>query len=383
MWPFARLSGMSLKYRQARWALAYVILAALAASCSPRLASHDVTRDSKLGVSALVRTGEFLSVRPVPGNRRGALEVAASSVRTGAIVRRLLPASLHGMTAAGLSVDRSGNLWVTYSEGPASGGDLAGGDPKPHSCANEIAVLHAATGRLSVYLRTGNNVLISGAAISPDGSTLAYRESGCATGYFNSYLRITDVRTGRDWTIGRSLPRCHWITDPAWTLDERDLVVGYAAHSGGTYTGPQGTCGGTGPERLEELTPAAQADLAGRSAGADPGCDIASVAPAGVGGGLLAIEACGAQDHTLGPARMLVFSARLRLLRRVALGRCTDGSDLSTATTRRSVLISAYLFCNPPGKPGPLTKLWIYSRGRLRLLTTVPGGILSVSHLTW
>ncbi len=374
---------MTVKYRQARWALAYLMTAVLAASCAPHsggASQREVA--SKLAVPLLVRARQFISVRPVPGNGRGQVEVAVSSATTGAIVRRLLPGSLHGMAVAGLSLDRSGNLWITYSEGPAYRNDLAGGDPKPHSCANEIVVLHAATRRLSVYLRTRNDVVISGAAISPDGQMLAYGESGCATGYFNSYLRIASVRTRQSWTIGASLARCHWITDPAWTLDSRALVVGYAAHAGRAYTGPRGTCGGIGRERLVKLPPAAQPGLAGRSAGAARGCDIASVAPAAAGG-LLAVEACGAQDQTLGPARLLVFGDDLRPRRQITLGRCADGSDLSTAQTGSSVLISAYLFCNPPGKPGPLTRLWDYSHGRLRLLTSVPGGTLALSHLAW
>ena len=371
-------------HRQVRYALTLALIALLAASCDPTStgSSGKARPDSGPVGALLIRTGQFISVRPVPGNRRGLAEISVSSARTGAIIRRLLPASLNGMTVSGLSLARSGDLWITYSAGPVSRGDLAGGDPKPHSCANEIAVLHPGARRLSVLLRTGNNVLIGGAALSPDGRLLAWRESGCATGFLNSYLRISRIATGQTWTIGRGLPRCHVITDPAWALNSLALVVSYAAHAGGRYTGPQGTCGGIGQGRLVELSPVPQAGLTGQVVGAARQCAIDAAAPAAAGE-LLAIEACGAQQHTLGPAWMLVVDAHLHVLRRILLGRCADGSDLSTAMAGRGVLVSAYLFCNPPGRPGPLTRLWTYGHGQLRLLATVPGGILSVSHMTW
>jgi len=162
----------------------------------------------------------FISLRFAPkrlqaSGTAGFLEVAVSGTRTGATIRLLLPDGSHGLQVTGLARDRSGNLWITYSRGPYSGGGVAGGDPRPDSCGNVIAILHAATGRITTFLRTGDNVLISGAVPSPGGRLLAYSESGCATGYFDSYLRVTDLGTGRSWTIGQGLPRCHLITSPS------------------------------------------------------------------------------------------------------------------------------------------------------------------------
>ncbi len=134
---------------------------------------------------------QFVSLRFTPKRQRGSgpegfLEVAVSDSRTGAIIQRLLPASTDGMAVTGLSLDRSGDVWITYSRGPGYRDDTAGGDPRPYSCGNEIVILHTGTGRATVFLRTDDNALISGAAPSPDGGLLAYSESGCATGYFNS-----------------------------------------------------------------------------------------------------------------------------------------------------------------------------------------------------
>ena len=400
---------MAPKIGRLRWALVSAVLlavAALGAGCS----SAPGARVSALGARSPGAPGpavsgsaarvpaaspgaagpptRFISLRLEPRRLRAShpacfLEVAVSDFSTGAIVRRLLPASRDGMRVTGLALDRSGDLWITYSRGPVSRGDTAGGDPRPDSCGNMIAILHAGTGRVTTFLRTGDSVLISGAAPSPDGRLLAYGESGCATGYFNSYLRVTDLGTGRSWTIGQGLARCHLVTDPSWSTDGRALIVGYAPAAEPAYSGPQGTCPQPRRERLVSLPAgAAQPGLSGSGAEADPGCQITSAAGT-AGGGMLAIEACGREDYLQGRARLLVFGPRLGLVRRITLGRCTDGNGLSPDLSGRSVLVSAYLYCNPPGRPGPVTRLWNYSRGALRLITSVPGDAMGVSLMTW
>jgi hypothetical protein len=85
----------------------------------------------------------------------------------------------------------------------------------------------------------------------------------------------------------------------------------------------------------------------------------------------------------MGRARLLVLSPRLGLVRRFTLGRCTDGNELSPDRSGQSVLVSAYLYCNPPGRPGPVTRLWSYTGGALRLITSVPGDAMGVSLMTW
>jgi hypothetical protein len=389
----SRLTGVAWRDRRsgpARALVCAVVMAALVVACGsvaggpaplPRVSAAPM-----LGWGG--QPSQFVSVRLVPGRPGGSgppgfLEVVVSDSRTGAIVRRLLPASSGGMQVAGLSLDRSGNLWITYSRGPLYRNDTAGGDPRPGSCGNEIAILHAATGRVTVLLRTSSSVLISGAAPSPDGRLLAYRESGCTTGFLNSYLRVTELGSGRSWTIGHGLPRCHLITDPSWSTDGGALLVGYAPAAAPAYTGPQGTCSSPLRERLLTLNPAApQPGMNGSSATADPGCQITSVAGI-AGGGMLAIEACGGQEYLSGPARLLVLDPHLRQVKQIALGRCTDGNELDADPSGGSVLVSAYLYCNPPGSPGPVTRLWRYQGGRLHLITTVPGDGTGVSLMAW
>jgi hypothetical protein len=393
-----RLTGMACRDRPTGGVLAavsMVVVAVLAAGCGSASGGGGLASPAaslRASAAPLTSAGrprpQFVSLRFAPKRLRGSgpagfLEVALSDSRTGAIFRRLLPASSDGMQVTGLSLDQPGNLWITYSRGPSYRNGTAGGDPRPDSCANEVAILHAATGRVTVYLRTRNNVLISRAAPSPDGRVLAYRESGCATGYLNSYLRVTELSTGRSWTLGEGLPRCHLISDPSWSTNGQALLAGYAPAAAPAYTGPQGTCRPPLRERLVTLSPAApQAGLDGGSAGADPGCQITSVAGI-AGGGALAIEACGRRTYLSGPARLLILSARLRQVRQITLGHCTDGNELDADRSGRSVLVSAYLYCNPPARPGPVTRLWRYQGGILRRITTVPGDTSGVSVMTW
>jgi hypothetical protein len=260
---------------------------------------------------------------------------------------------------------------------------VAGGDPRPDTCANEIDEVHAGTGRVTVFLRTGDNVLISGARPSPDGTRLVYTESACAA-YFDAHLRVTDLGSGRSWTIGQSLPRCHLLTSPAWSANGRDLLVGYDPPGQTGYSGPQGTCPAWSAGRLVQLDAlTSQPGLTGTTMRADPGCQITSVA-AGTGGAMLAIEGCGAvPDYTDGPARLLVLSASTHPVRRLSLGTCTDGNDLAVNQAGTSTLISAYLYCNPPGHPGPVTRLWEYHDGTLRLITSIPGDTSGASMMAW
>jgi hypothetical protein len=303
--------------------------------------------------------------------------------RTGAMVRRLLPATKDGMSVTGLSVGSSGTLWITYSRGPRlRAPSTAGGFPEPDSCTNEIVVWHASTGHASVYLRTGDNVQISGAALSPDGRLLAYLESGCATGYFNSYLRVTDIASGRSWTIAEQIPRCHLI-DPAWSADSKQLVVAYAPPATAHYRGPQGTCQAPLREELVVVNATAvQPGLRGRTASAQAHCEITS-ATGLAGGRVLAIEACGSQMYLQGAARLLLYDRAARLVRQYALGRCTDGNDLSSDSSGTAALVSAYLYCNPPGNRQPVTRLWSYAGAVLRPVVRLPQGTLAFSQMTW
>jgi hypothetical protein len=67
---------------------------------------------------------QFVSLQYAPRDQQtsgpmGFLEVALGDTRTGAVIRRLLPATTSdGMQVSGLALDRAGDLWITYSKGP-------------------------------------------------------------------------------------------------------------------------------------------------------------------------------------------------------------------------------------------------------------------------
>lgn len=128
---------------------------------------------------------------------------------------------------------------------------------------------------------------------------------------------------------------------------------------------------------------AAQPGLAGATIRADTGCQIASVA-GDADGGMLAIEACGTAPEFLdGPARLLVMAGGSHQARRFTLGQCTDGNELATDQAATSTLVSAYLYRNPPGHPGPATRLWEYHDGTLRQVTSIPGDTSGASMMAW
>ena len=181
----------------------------------------------------------------------GFLEVALGDVRTrccGPAASRLRPAAACRFR---LALDRARDLWITYSKGRADGGDVAGGDPRPDTCANEIDEAHG-PGRVTVFLRTGDNVLISGARPSPDGTRLVYTEAACAA-YFDAHLRVTDLGSGRSWTIGHSVPRCHLLTSPAWSATARTRSSATGRPARPANSRPQGTCPAWPAGRLVQL----------------------------------------------------------------------------------------------------------------------------------
>jgi hypothetical protein len=322
-----------------------------------------------------------------PANIRG-LGVFLADAATGAVARQLLPGTWDGMQAAGVATDRAGDVWVTYSEGPRQGplSGMAGGDPLPHTCANAVVILRAhATPRESVYLRTGDNVLIGQAVPSPDGKLLAYTEAGCSTSPNGQYLRVTDVATGRSWTIGKGLPGCHIFTSPAWSADGTRLLEGYAAanlpylNRGGICTGPQ-------TERLLVLDartpqPAAQ----GQVTSPDGNCQVTAAAGL-AGGGVLVMEGCGrSADYAKDFAGLLLVGPDGRPQHRMELAGCTEAGPLAADPSGGAVLVTDGVDCDPTSVSArESAQLWAYSGGRLRLIT----GSLSpyrfgISQLAW
>jgi hypothetical protein len=308
--------------------------------------------------------------------------VTLSDTAAGALVRRLLPATASdGMHVTGLALDRTGDLWITYSKGPDYQGDVAGGDPRPGSCANQVDVVHAGTGRVTIALRTGDNVLIWGAQPSPDGRELLYQESGC-TAYETSYLQVKGVSSEQHWSIGQGLPDCHLLTSAAWSANGRTLLVDYGPPTEPySYDPSPGACAQWWAGRLVRVNASeGQSWLAGPTTLADPGCQIDAVSGT-KGGGALAIEGCGGgPEFMTGSVSLLIIGADGRIARRMTLGACADGTEIAMNQAGTAALVDAYFSCDPAGQ---VTRLWEYRDGTLRLISSALGDDGSLGLMAW
>jgi hypothetical protein len=352
-------------------------VAGCASSANPAVASLDgspVASISRWDVGP----DQFVSLRDTASDDE---VVALSDVPTGKLVRDLLPAvTASGMQVTGLAVDHAGDVWITYSKGPAYQNDTSGGDPKPGSCANQVDVVHAGTGRVTVALRTAGNVLIWGAQPSPDGRELVYRESPC-TGYEETYLSVTSLFSEQHWSIGQGLPDCHLLAGAAWSMNGKTLLTDYGpAAQPYSYGVNSGACVQWWAGRLVQVNAStAQQGLAGRTVLADPNCQIDAVSSM-ADGGALAVEGCGGgPEFMTGPVSLLVIGADGRIARRLPLGACADGADIAMDQAGTAALVSAYLSCGTDHS----TQLWEYRDGALRHVLGLPGDGGAMTMLAW
>jgi hypothetical protein len=361
-------------------ALAITVLAGCGSAAGPQRAALTATGSAAGPVPGWrLSAGQFVSERY---SSDGTQFITLSDAATGAVVRRLLPATASGgMQVTGLALDRGGDLWITYSKGPDYQGDVSNGDPRPGSCANQVDVVHAGTGLVTVALRTGGNVLIWGAQPSPDGRELVYRESGC-TAYETSYLQVKGIWSEQHWSIGQGLPDCHLLAGAAWSVNGRTLLVDYGPPTTPySYDPSPGGCPQWWAGRLVRVSAEiGQSWLAGPTVLADPGCQIDAVGGTN-GGGALAIEGCGGgPDFNSGPVRLLIIGADGRIARRMTLGACADGSEIAMNQVGTAALIGTYFGCDPAGQ---VSRLWEYRDGTLRTITSMPGNGGAEGMLAW
>ena len=274
------------------------------------------------------------------------------SAATGAVARRLLPPVYDGMRAVGAAVSRDGNVWVTYSKGPAvSQVGFGPESPKPDSCANAVVEwnLQGATPRPAVFTRTGDNVLLGQAVPSPNGQLLAYTEHPCNINGVGVYLRVTDMSSKRSWTIGQRLPGCHVLTTPAWSASGTQLVEGYAA-ANLPYNAGADFCTGPQTERLLRLGALApQPGAAGQVTSPDGNCQVSSVAGLAGGGALLPRVLRPVDNEALDFAALLVVGADGSTSRPSgwAAARCRQ---LAGDASGGSVLVTGALYCKPSAR---------------------------------
>lgn len=331
---------------------------------------------------------DFVAVAFTGGPGISDVWVELGDAATGAITGKLVPARYDGLRADGAAVDHDGNVWVTYSKGPAMVPDGFGpAISKPDTCGNEVIKwnLQGTTPRATVYQRSGDSVLLGQAVPSPDGQLLAYTEQPCELEPHGLYLRVTAVSGGKTWTIGQRLPGCHVLTTPAWSADGTQLLEGYAAANQPYGTDVSDFCTGPGTERLlrlDAMTP--QPGASGQVTSPDGNCQVDSVAGL-AGGSTLVLQSCGrSQDYARDFAALLVVGADGRPRQTIRLGGCSEGGQLAGDSSGGSVLVTGSVDCDPAAASSRVTDdLWAYSGGRLRLVAAVPATAREPSQVAW
>jgi hypothetical protein len=312
-------------------------------------------------------------------NSGGFEGVGLDRASDGSLARRLLGDSHHHMTLGSVALDPAG-LLVSYSSGPACTNGVAGCGPKPGTCSSEIDRYDATAGTWTRLVDGGANKLVGSAQLSPDGRYLAYSESPCVPSYFNDHIRVVDLTNWSSWTIGADLPRCHFLSLQAWTLDGTGLIVDYAPARGPSYHGADGICNETGKQHVKVVNALfGQSGVKGLPEPTHRDCQLQSAAPAGRG--VLAVEACGGRDFLDGAVRLVTFNRHFHRVQHVPLGRCTDGNDIAANRAGTRWLVSAYLYCGDPAQPR--TKVWTFDGQHLRHIVTREGGNTAYDSLAW
>ena len=363
------------------WLLVAFCLVAACSGGAPKTAGRVHTPGC--GARGADRPGTFFAVMPWANSA-----VDAVALLTGKPVCQVAPANRDGLTVSGVSRTNHGSLLVTYSRGPACTSGVNGCGPKPHTCGAEVVEVALSNGHSAVVWRVGRDELLRDAALSPDGTTVVAKASPCVPSYFNDHLLVRVAATGRSWTIGAGVPRCHWIGAPSWTSDGHHVLITYAAPEGmKPYTGADGTCtefGDASLVRVDATRPSAQ--ITGDIARPPHGCtwSTASVAATAT----YAIQACGSRiaNRLDGSVRLVQLDTALRPVRHWLIGACTDGNNVA-ADAIKGVILSAYLFCNPPPKGqklrDPITVLDQLVGGQLRRIASAGGGATNWDALTW
>ncbi len=308
-----------------------------------------------------------------------------AELRTGRQIRTLLPARRGKLRLVDLSRDGQNALIATYATGPQCTSGIAGCGPKPGTCGAEVLRLDPTAGKLTELARFGSDAQVLVARPNPAGTELAMLVAPCVPSYFNQHIEVLRIATGATWSIGAQLPRCHSLGPPAWVHNGADLLMSYGAASGKRpYTGMDGTCPQWHRAGLVEVpAQSGQPGLSGTSRPDTSHCSYTTVASQG--SDTYAISRCDTYHHTA-PAVLQKLDSALRPVAHWTMGQCEDGDSLAMNTAGQ-VLLSAYLFCNPPlhgTKVGePVTVLDLLAHDRLMRLTHGAGGNLVYSNLAW
>ena len=186
------------------------------------------------GAGAAEPGTSFVSLwQPRAGKSRIVLQ--AFSLHDGRPLRTLEPLPSRPADVSSPHMGSGASLWITVSTGPRYRNDTAGGDPAPNSCTSRVVSFDPASGKTVTRLAFPSSMLVTDGVPSPDGQRIVMRAGGCSTSFFNQYLLVDDLATGRRLTIGAAAAACHALSSAAWSpngsqtrlcLRTRDSVAG-------------------------------------------------------------------------------------------------------------------------------------------------------------
>jgi hypothetical protein len=363
-----------------RVATPLVVLAAL----SSVLAGCGGARAAKGGVVYRVVPGRGLSASTFAEVDVFGVGVLAD-LRTGRQIRTLLPARRGRFQLVDLARDAKKALVATYGGGPRCTSGVAGCGPKPDTCGGLVVRLDPAAGKLTKLAQFGSDTQVVATRPNAAGTELAILVAPCVPSYFNQHIEVLRIADGATWSIGAKLPRCHSLGPPAWIDNGADLLMSYGAAEGSRpYDGSDGTCSQSQPSVLLKVpAQSGQPGLTGIRRSDTPHCSYTAVASQG--SAIYAISACATYRRTA-PDVLEKLDSALHPVGHWSVGQCEDGDSLALNPSG-SVLLSAYLFCNPPLKGtkggGPTTDLDLLAHNRIQHLTHTAGGDLVYSSLAW
>ena len=289
------------------------------------------------GAGAARPRTSFLSLwQPRAGKSRIVLE--EFSLHDGRPLRTLEPLASLPTEVSSPHPGSGGSVSLTVSTGPRYRNDTAGGDPAPDSCTSSVVSFDPTTGKTVTLLAFPRSTLVADGVPSPNGEWIAMHAGGCATSYFDQYLLVVDLRSGRRLTIGTDAAPCHALSSAAWSPDGSKLVFAYgpATASPAGQQPPPGTCTVPHPSGLAVVSATRSSQLtASQLIAPEAGCTYQSAAFDRRG--IVGIEACshGAPPQFppgvyLGDAYLVQLDSHGRLLLRLSL---KLGSNPGTVVT--------------------------------------------------
>jgi hypothetical protein len=297
--------------------------------------------------NSLDASSSFLAVA---GENNGTPVLESLSLHTGLPTARL--AELPEVSASPV-LGSGTTLWLTRSSGPRARNDSAGGDPEPNSCTGSVARLALGSGGETTVQAFAGSTQVSDAVPSPDEHKVVFLVAPCARSYFNEHLLLTDLKSGRSWTIGAGARVCHRISAPSWNTRATSLIFTYAPSNPAVRVGRSdglGLCSDPIAGEIAIVSATHSTDLASaRILKPARGCSYLSAVfdP----GGIAATEACehGALPEFSfpgdydGDAYVVQLSAQGRPLRQLAIKREPNPATVARNPRGGPVLVTEEL----------------------------------------